>query len=174
MKLRVAGIVPESTVDGPGIRLALFVQGCSHRCPGCHNPASQDPAGGVEVSLDAVMKQVAVARFVDGVSFSGGEPFEQPAPLARLAAGIHSRNLDLVLYSGYTFEELVHMGRRDHDVRTLLEYGTLLIDGPYLEAERDLTIPFRGSRNQRILDLPESLRFGQPVEWERQNTECKT
>lgn len=164
MKLRVAGIVPESIVDGPGIRLALFVQGCSHRCAGCHNPESQDPGGGVKFSLDAIMEQIAAASSLDGVSFSGGEPFEQPAPLARLGKEIRARNLGLVLYSGYTFEELLLMGCRDRNVSSLLECGNILIDGPYLEAERDLSIPFRGSRNQRILDLPESLRLGQAVE----------
>lgn len=165
IKLRIAGLVPESIVDGPGIRLALFVQGCPHGCAGCHNPASHDPAGGTVISVSNLLARISAARFIDGVTFTGGEPFEQARPLALLAREILQMGLNLVIYSGYTFEELLEMSRRDPDVRHLLESGFLLIDGPYIENEKDLALPFRGSRNQRLLDLPLSLRHESPVIW---------
>ncbi|HPU01341.1 MAG: anaerobic ribonucleoside-triphosphate reductase activating protein [Firmicutes bacterium] len=166
MKLRLAGIVPESIVDGPGIRLAIFFQGCPHRCPGCHNPETHDPAGGMEVEAAELLRRIREARGIDGVTFSGGEPFEQAAALAGLAEEIRRLGLDLVLYSGYTFEALLQKGEKEPHVRRLLEAGRLLVDGPYMEAERDLTLPYRGSRNQRLIDLPRSLAAGAAVEWE--------
>ncbi len=165
MKLRLAGIVPESVVDGPGIRLSLFFQGCSHRCPGCHNPETHDPAGGTEVDSAELLVRIKEARGIDGVTFSGGEPFEQAAPLAGLAEEIRNLGLNLVLYSGFTFEVLLRKSERDPHIRRLLGAGTLLVDGPYIQEERDLTLPFRGSRNQRLIDLSRSLEQGAAVEW---------
>ena len=108
MKLRLSGIKPESVVDGPGIRFVLYVQGCSRRCPGCHNPGTHDPAGGVEADLGLVLGWIREARpALDGVTFSGGEPFEQAEALAELAKGVRRLGLDIVIYSGYTFEELL-------------------------------------------------------------------
>jgi anaerobic ribonucleoside-triphosphate reductase activating protein len=166
MKLRVAGMVPESIVDGPGIRLVLFVQGCSHRCPGCHNPETHDPAGGTVWTTGDLLRQITAARGIDGVTFSGGEPFEQPRPLAYLAAEIKRLGLNLVLYSGYTFEQLLAMRGRDQAISRLLEAGDLLVDGPYVAGECDLSLPYRGSKNQRILDLPASLRLEAPLTWD--------
>lgn len=165
MKLRLAGIVPESVVDGPGIRLSLFFQGCSHRCPGCHNPETHDPAGGIEVDSAELLARIKDARGIDGVTFSGGEPFEQAAGLAGLAEEIRSLGLNLVFYSGFTFEALLRKSESDPYIRRLLEAGMLLIEGPYSEEERDLALPFRGSRNQRLIDLPRSLEEGAAVEW---------
>lgn len=165
MRLRLAGIVPESIVDGPGLRLALFFQGCPHRCPGCHNPETHDPAGGKEVDSVELLARIQEARGIDGVTFTGGEPFLQAAALAALAAEILPLGLDLVLYSGFTLEELLLRGRSAPPVRSLLRAGRLLIDGRYVQSQRDLTLPFRGSRNQRLLDLPLSLQRGAAVEW---------
>lgn len=165
MKLRLAGIVPESIVDGPGIRLTCFFQGCPHCCPGCHNPDTHDPRGGREIEPAELLEQIRRARGIDGVTFSGGEPFEQAAGLAGLAEGVRRLGLDLVLYSGFTFEALLKKGKNDPLIRRLLEAGTLLVDGPYIRAERDLALPFRGSRNQRLIDLPCSMKKGAAVEW---------
>ncbi len=170
MKLRVAGFVPESIVDGPGIRLTIFAQGCSHRCPGCHNPESQDPLGGEDMEVGELLKRIRAARsIIDGVTFSGGEPFEQAAPLAALTAELPTIGLNLVLYSGYTFEELLEMSKKDLNVYRLLKGGQILIDGPFRLAERNLALPYRGSGNQRILDLSRSLASGKPVLWQRKN-----
>ncbi|NMA92037.1 MAG: radical SAM protein [Firmicutes bacterium] len=168
MSLRVAGLINESLVDGPGIRFVLFAQGCPLRCPGCHNPEAADPRGGVEMSLAEILARIKGVRGIDGVTFSGGEPFYQAEPLARLGKEILRLGLNLVIYSGYTFAELLERGRREEGTARLLSCGWLLVEGSYREEERDLSLPFRGSRNQRILDLPSSLEQGAAIEWKQE------
>lgn len=165
MNLRVAGTATDSLVDGPGIRFTLFAQGCPFNCPGCHNPEAADPRGGVEISLQELLSQIKAARGIDGVTFSGGEPFYQAEPLAVLGEEINRLGLNLVIYSGYTFEELLDKSRYEQGVARLLAAGWLLIEGPYRQEERDISLPFRGSKNQRILDLPRSLKFNRAVIW---------
>lgn len=165
MKLRLAGIVRESIVDGPGIRLSIFFQGCPHRCRGCHNPETHDLSGGREMEAAELLALIRRSRGIDGVTFSGGEPFEQAAGLAGLAEEICRLGLNLVIYSGFTFEALLEKSRKDHHVRRLLGAGALLVDGPYICEQRDLMLPFRGSRNQRLIDLPRSLEKEAAVEW---------
>jgi len=165
MNLRLAGYQVDSIVDGPGVRLALFVQGCSHRCPGCHNPETHDPHGGSDVNLDQLIGLVTRCTGIEGVTISGGEPFEQATATAALAVKIVHQGLDLVIYSGYTFEELLAKRSNDRNVRTLLDAGRLLVDGPFILDEQDLTLPYRGSRNQRLIDLPRSIKKGIAVVW---------
>ena len=153
-------------VDGPGLRTVLFTQGCPRSCPGCHNPDTQPLDGGVERDIDTLFQDLtADAEFTKGVTFSGGEPFIQAAPLAELARLLRQKGMDIVIYTGYVFEELLEMSRQDDGIRALLEAGDILIDGPYLETESDLNLAFRGSRNQRIIDLPASLQTGRTVEY---------
>lgn len=166
MKVRVAGIIQETVVDGPGVRLALYAQGCPFRCKGCHNPATHDPLGGFEMATEQITGQIAAARYIDGVTFSGGEPFLQAAPLALLGEEVRRRGLNLLIFSGYTFEKLYRISLNDRDTRRLLAAGHILIDGPYHEEERELTLPFRGSSNQRMLDLIGSMKYGRAVEWQ--------
>lgn len=163
MNLQVAGIVADSLVDGPGIRFTIFAQGCPLNCPGCHNPETADPRGGVTISIWQLLNQIKSARGIDGVTFSGGEPFYQAEALAVLGGEINRLGFNLVIYSGYTFEELLDKSRREEGVDRLLKTGWLLIEGPYRQKERDLSLPFRGSRNQRILDLPRSLQLNRAV-----------
>ena len=160
MKIRLAGLQPESIVDGPGIRFTVYFQGCSHRCPGCHNPETHDAAGGSLVDLEQLLEQIDCSRAVDGVTFSGGEPFEQTPAAAALAAEVIKLGLDLVIYSGYTFEELISKSLSDQSTGYLLKTGSLLVDGPFVLAEKDLNLAYRGSRNQRLIDLPRSINSG--------------
>ncbi len=139
------------------------MQGCPCGCPGCHNPEARDPAGGREMAPEEILALIRRSRHIDGVTFSGGEPFYQAAALAGLAAEIRRLGLSLVFFSGYTWEELTARARRDEAVRRLLAAGSILVDGPYREEERDLSLPFRNSRNQRMLDLPRSLTEKRPV-----------
>jgi anaerobic ribonucleoside-triphosphate reductase activating protein len=118
------------------------------------------------MTVEQLQERIRSARGIDGVTFTGGEPFEQAAPLARLGEAILEMGLNLVLYSGYTFEELLQAGDGDRNIRRLLEAGWLLVDGPFILAQRDLSLPYRGSRNQRLLHLPRSLRERKPVPWE--------
>lgn len=162
MKLRIAGVVGDSIVDGPGLRLTVFTQGCPHRCPGCHNPQTHDFSGGYDATVEELFAQYRENPLLRGVTLSGGEPFCQPAPLAELARLVHGVGGDVFCYTGYTYEQLLE---RD-DAAPLLAEVDVLIDGPFLLAERDLTLRFRGSANQRLLDLPRSRAEGRPVLWE--------
>jgi len=164
--LRLAGMHPDSIVDGPGIRFSIYVQGCPHRCPGCHNPETHDPGGGYEADSEELSALIGKYRpGIDGVTISGGEPFEQAPALVPLAGKVVEEGLNLVLYSGYSFEELLSKSRQDENIHRLLEAGWLLVDRPYLLEERDLNLAFRGSRNQRLIDLKASLAKGEAVEW---------
>ena len=160
-ELRIAGTVGESIVDGPGIRYTVFTQGCPHHCAGCHNPQTHDFEGGKLFSVETLLGDICRNPLVSGVTFSGGEPFCQPEPLHALALELKRRGKHLMAYSGYTFEELLE--QENPFVRKLLEQLDLLVDGRYIEAERDLELRFRGSANQRVLDVPASLAAGTAV-----------
>ena len=162
--IRLAGVVRESLVDGPGIRFTVFVQGCPHHCPGCHNPQTHDPAGGYDCAPQRLLEELDRDPLVRGVTLSGGEPMEQAEALLPFAREVRARGRDLVIFSGYTFEQLLEMGTRRPAVRELLSLAFLLIDGRFVLAERDLTLRFRGSRNQRLLDPAASLAAGRAIE----------
>jgi anaerobic ribonucleoside-triphosphate reductase activating protein len=161
--LRLAGIVRESIVDGPGIRFVVFCQGCPHKCPGCHNAVTHDFEGGSDCSTEKILAAVDENPLLSGVTFSGGEPACQPEGFLTLAKAVKERKLNIWMYSGYTFEQLMEMGKNSAALKSLLDYVDVLIDGRYVEAARDLTLRFRGSRNQRVIDVPASLRSGEAV-----------
>lgn len=153
--LRVASIIEESVVDGTGIRLAVFTQGCQHHCHGCHNPQTWDLNAGQLVSIDSIVKTYNDNPLLDGVTFSGGEPFLQPEPLSELAKKIHEAGGNVWSYTGYTYEQLINIP--DQSIHRLLSNVDVLVDGRYIESQRDLTLQFRGSKNQRILQLENGL-----------------
>lgn len=157
--LRIAGTIGESIVDGPGIRYVLFTQGCPHGCVGCHNPQTHDFAGGKEVTVDTLLADITKNPFVKAVTLSGGEPFCQPAALAELAAPLKEKGYHLMCYTGYTFEQLL----QKEDARPLLEQLDLLVDGPFVLDRKNIELKFRGSDNQRVLDVPASLAANAPV-----------
>ncbi len=165
MKLQVAGLKPESIVDGPGIRATVYFQGCPHRCPGCHNPDTHDPEGGCSCDLAEVVQWVDSCHGISGVTLSGGEPFAQAEAASKLADQIVGHGYNLILYSGYTYERLQEYSRDNQHIRQLLSSAWLLVDGPYLEKRQDLNLPYRGSSNQRIIDLQATARAGKVVEW---------
>ncbi|MDL2283548.1 anaerobic ribonucleoside-triphosphate reductase activating protein [Oxalobacter sp. OttesenSCG-928-P03] len=153
--IRVAGIENDSITDGPGLRFVLFLQGCPRACPGCHNPEAIPREGGVARTVDELAGHIRKNPILTGVTFSGGEPLLQAAPLLPLAKMIREEGLDLAIYTGYTLEEILR--ENDPDVLALLSLADILIDGPFLIGQRNLSLRFRGSSNQRILDLPRSL-----------------
>lgn len=154
--VRVAGRAEESVVDGPGLRFVLFTQGCPHNCPGCHNPETHAFGGGVRVRLDNILACILKNPLIRKVTFSGGEPFIQAAELLPLARELRERHFHLLAYTGYTFEELL----QSPEHCTFLETLDMLVDGPFIQARHSLNLPFRGSDNQRILDVPASLAAG--------------
>lgn len=150
--LNISGIVEDSIVDGPGLRMTIFTQGCLKDCPGCHNPQTHALDGGQKKTLAEILAAYDENPLLSGLTFSGGEPFLQAGPLAALAREIHGRKGDIVTYSGYYYEELRLKARTDAGIKALLEETDMLIDGPFILARRDLDLLFRGSANQRILD----------------------
>ena len=159
--LDLAGVMTDSIVDGPGIRTTVFAQGCPHRCDGCHNPETWEFGCGTQVEEEAVLAMVKSNPLCRGVTFSGGEPFAQAEGFARLAELLKELGYEVAAYSGYTFEQLL---AGSEEQKKLLSRLDVLIDGPFLMAERSLELNFRGSRNQRILNVPESLAQGRAVE----------
>jgi len=161
--VRIAGTVDDSIVDGPGIRLAIFTQGCSRNCPGCHNPQSHDFSAGSEVSVEELWQRIAANPLLSGITFSGGEPFEQAASLIALAERVHTAGLSVWAYSGYRYEELVD-GIPSASAARLLELCDVLVDGAYLQEFRSLELKWRGSTNQRVIDVAASQTAGSVVE----------
>lgn len=149
----------ESIVDGPGVRYVLFTQGCPHHCPGCHNPETHDFHGGVDVPLETIHDEIRRNPLLRGVTFSGGEPFSRWRDLLPLASVLRGEGYHLAAYTGYTLETLLESGQG----APFLSLLDMLVDGPFVRAERSLELRFRGSRNQRILDVPASLREGRAV-----------
>lgn len=147
MKIRIAGIVPESIVDGEGIRFAIFMQGCLRNCKGCHNPHTHDLNGGKVVDTSELIEQIKKNPLLTGITLTGGEPFLQISPAAELAQVAKNLGLDVWCYTGYKFEEL------PPESDNLLKFVDVLVDGEYIEELRDLELNFRGSKNQRIIKL---------------------
>ncbi len=154
--MRIAGIVEESFVDGPGIRYAVFVQGCPHRCSSCHNPQTHDPAAGEEAPAEEIAASLerafAANPLLDGVTFTGGEPLAQAQALLPLARRARALGLSLWIYTGYTAEEIAETD--DPGVLALLDFADVLVDGRYEEGRRTLERPFVGSANQRTIPEP--------------------
>ncbi len=163
-ELRLAGVIRESIVDGPGLRMSIFTQGCPHHCEGCQNPQTHDPAGGYVSHPENILREIDKNPLLRGVTFTGGEPFMQAAPLAELAVEIHKRGLDIVTYTGFTYEELLRGADAHPDRIALLEQTDYLIDGRFILARRSLNLRFRGSDNQRIISVGESLQSGSVVQ----------
>lgn len=159
--LRIAGTISDSIVDGPGIRYVIFTQGCPHHCPGCHNPQTHDFAGGKEADLEQILREIDQHRMLSGVTFSGGEPFCQAEALVPLAEALKARNLHLMVYTGYLFEQLQKM--EDPAVQKLLSLADVLVDGPFILEQRNLTLQYRGSENQRVIDLVKTRQSGEIV-----------
>lgn len=156
-RLRIAGIEPESFVDGPGIRMTIFTQGCNHHCPGCHNPQTHDFSGGHFIEISEILSMIEENPLLDGVTFSGGDPMDQSLALIPLAREIKERGMNLVIYTGYTYEHL--MDDLNHpEFMELLTFADILIDGPFIMAKKSLELKFRGSSNQRIIDVQESIK----------------
>ena len=159
--LDLSGIVSDSIVDGPGIRTTIFCQGCPHRCEGCHNPETWEFGCGTPMDEEDILAIVRSNPLCRGVTFSGGEPFAQAEGYSKLAKLLKEAGYEVASYSGYTLEQLLRGTKAQQE---LLKSIDILIDGPFVLAERSLEISFRGSRNQRILDVPESLANRRAVE----------
>ena len=158
--MRIAGLVQDSIVDGPGLRFVVFAQGCNLRCEGCHNPDTWDINGGEDKTVEELIAEMARNPLTDGVTISGGEPLLQAGECARLAADARGRGLNVWLYSGYTIEQLMDRSGSEPEIMELLELCDVLVDGPFKLDERTLQLKWRGSKNQRLIDVQKSLASG--------------
>ena len=150
-------IQSDSIVDGEGIRSVIWFQGCSHNCPGCHNPETHDFNAGVEVSLDEMKSKIDELEYQSGVTFSGGDPMMQVEALTELASYVHEKGMNVWVYTGYTFEELLTLAEKSTFYMKALEQIDVLVDGKFVMDLKSFDVQFRGSSNQRILDMKKSL-----------------
>lgn len=161
-KIRVSGIANDSIVDGVGLRYTLFVQGCPLQCEGCHNPKTQSFEGGKFYTAEEIFAQIDKNPLLDGVTFSGGEPICQASNLLSLAKMIKKKGLHLAMYTGFVFENLISKNA-PQDAKQLLELVDIVIDGPFVLALKDVNLRFKGSSNQRIINVYESLKQNKTV-----------
>ena len=150
---------PDSIVDGEGIRTVIWTQGCSHNCPGCHNPGTHDFNGGFLVSVDDIKKELSLLEAQSGITFSGGDPLFQVEACTEIAKYAQSIGLNVWCYTGFTYEDLLKTDKN----KEFLKYVDVLVDGKFILSERSLNLDFRGSRNQRIIDVQKSLEKGETV-----------
>ena len=148
--LRVVNILEGTTVDGPGFRTSIYFAGCDHHCPGCHNPSTWDHEAGSDMSIAEIMERINDADC--NVTFSGGDPMLQAEALLPLAEAIRRQGKTIWCYTGYTYEQVLH----DKSMSRLLPYLEVLVDGPFIESLRDTSLLFRGSSNQRLIDIDRS------------------
>jgi anaerobic ribonucleoside-triphosphate reductase activating protein len=163
MKIRLSGIVKESIVDGPGIRYVIFVQGCQHNCFHCHNPHTHDIQGGYMMDIDELAHDINNHPYIAGVTLSGGEPFLQVKACSTLLSKIHV-NKNIIAYTGFTYEYLIQSSKYNKNLFQLLNQIDYLIDGKFEYLLRNLTLKYRGSSNQRMIDLKESISSGQVIQ----------
>lgn len=149
--MRVLDIIDGTTVDGPGFRTAIYFAGCKHHCPGCHNPSSWDMNGGTEMSIEQIMEHVIENDF--NVTFSGGDPMYQACEILPLAKAIHKAGKNIWCYTGFCYEQILE----HKDMSALLNEVDVLVDGEFILILRNTSIPFKGSDNQRIIDLQKSI-----------------
>lgn len=161
MNIRVLHIVEGTSVDGPGLRTSIYLAGCNHHCSGCHNPASWDPRGGEDRTLDELMQVIAYNEAP--VTLSGGDPLQQPDGTRALIHRIKTElGYNVWCYTGYTWEQIVN----DPKLLSVVRELDVLVDGPFLMAERDISLRFCGSRNQRLIDVQATLATGHLTPWQ--------
>ncbi|MEG1437041.1 MAG: anaerobic ribonucleoside-triphosphate reductase activating protein [Oscillospiraceae bacterium] len=164
--LRLAGVIRESIVDGPGWRLVVFAQGCPHHCEGCQNPQTHDFTGGYDSTVQNILDAVKANKLLAGITLSGGEPFAQAKAMSKLAHEIHKIGLNVMAYSGWTFEQLFNGANNQNYWLDLLNEVDFLVDGKFDIDKKSLSVKFRGSSNQRIIDVKKSLAINYAVETE--------
>lgn len=167
MKIRLAAeITKDSIVDGPGLRAVVWTQGCPHKCKGCHNPQTHDFCGGIEVDVKEVIDEISSLKLHKGITLSGGEPLSQPQACAAIAREAKNKNLDVWVYTGYTFENIVKAANTyKTEWAEILKVADVIVDGQFNEDKHNPLLKFKGSSNQRVIDVKRSLAFGRIIEY---------
>ena len=164
MQIRLAAqLLKDSILDGDGIRTVIWTQGCIHHCPFCQNPETWDFNGGLLVDIDNVKQQIDELVDQDGITFSGGDPMCQPEACGELASYIKKQGLNVWCYTGFTYEQLILMSNTNKHIMNFLKNIDVLVDGKFMIEYKSLDLLFRGSSNQRIIDVPKSLKTGKAV-----------
>ena len=163
VKLAIPEIQEDSIVDGEGIRSVIWFQGCNHKCFNCQNPETWDFEGGTKVAIEDVKKQIRELEFQQGITFSGGDPLYQLDPFIELAKYVHECNMDVWVYTGYTYEELLKLNEEDNRYMEALKEIDVLVDGPFINSLKSFAVKFRGSSNQRIIDVKKSLEKNETI-----------
>lgn len=165
-KIRIAGVVKESTVDGPGFRYVIFTQGCPHHCEGCHNPETHDMNGGKLESITTLVEDIKKNPLLKGITLSGGEPFMQAKKLVKLLSLLDLNRYTVMAYTGFKYEYLLENANEDNGFLELLKLTDVLIDGKFELALKSEKAKFRGSTNQRAIDVKRSLKENRIIEHE--------
>lgn len=162
MIIRLASAMQtDSIVDGVGLRTVIWTQGCKHNCYGCHNPKTHDFNGGFETTTEHIIELLSTLKLQKGITFSGGDPFEQAAACAEIASVAHSINLDVWVYTGYLFENIIKTNCVDW--KLFLNEIDIIVDGLFILSQKDISLKFRGSKNQRIIDVKASIMSNQTI-----------
>lgn len=158
MKIRLASYLQtDSIVDGKGIRTVIWTQGCIHNCPFCQNPSTHAMDGGFLVDIDKIKEDISKICGQDGITFSGGDPMMQPKECAEIAKYAKNIGLNVWCYTGYTFEKLLELAKDNLDIKEFINYIDVLVDGPFVISKKSYDVVFRGSSNQRLIDVKNSL-----------------
>ena len=168
--IRMYGTVEDSIVDGPGLRFSIFVQGCPHHCRGCHNPESWSIEGGYLQTLDSLVQEIKAAKLTQGVTLTGGEPFDQARQLIYVVRQLKQYNpaLSIWVYSGYYYEDLCS-DKKGRGTKELLDICDVLVDGPFEQERNSYELIWKGSSNQRVIDLNKTREQGTIVLWQEQD-----
>lgn len=159
MKIRLASSIQiDSIVDGPGVRAVIWTQGCPHHCPGCHNPITHSMKNGYLEDIDILKEELSMMEGQTGVTFSGGDPMVQAEACLELAKHCQKLGLDVWCYTGYTFEELMDMSIKNPKIKEFLNYINVLVDGKFILSKKSLSLKYKGSSNQRIIDIPKTFK----------------
>ena len=158
-----ADLQSDSIVDGPGLRTVIWTQGCAHHCKGCQNPQTWDFNGGGLVPVDEVIKAIDELECQAGITFSGGDPMYQPEACTKIAKHCKEKGYNVWVYTGFTYEELLKLSKTKPIYKKFFKYIDVLVDGRFVMKEKDLSILFRGSRNQRLIDMPKTLESNEIV-----------
>jgi len=162
MKLRVASdLTFDSIVDGPGLRVVLWTQGCLHKCKGCHNMQTWDVNGGSQVDTNEIVASIKASKLQSGLTISGGEPFLQSDAILEIVKEVSKIPLSIWIYTGYTYEQIL----TDPKKAEILNYIDVLVDGKFEESKKGYDILFRGSSNQRLIDIKKTKHASEIIEW---------
>ncbi len=164
-----ADLQSDSIVDGPGLRTVIWTQGCAHHCKGCQNPQTWSFDGGGLIPIDIVKAELDKVEDQDGVTFSGGDPMYQVEACLELAKYIKAKGLNIWVYTGFNYEDIIKIAKEKPVYLEFLKYIDILVDGKFIQEERDLSLLFRGSRNQRLIDVPKTLKEGKVVLFDENN-----